>query len=99
MLGSEVPKRTRYAVDVLAVLTFIALVVSAWTLATRFQETNHTRSEIQHTWHSVICALENQRVNDPRYTLDQKKEFVTFFDSVLVNNVGAAPCGLQNTWR
>lgn len=94
MVGDSAPKRFRLAVDFLAFLTFLALVLSGWALYGRFAATNEARRNNQHVWHAVICSIEQATLSNTKRPLADRKASVQFFERLLINNVKTAPCRL-----
>lgn len=99
MIGDTAPKRWRIAVDLLAVLTAVSLLVSGWALYTRFNQTNALRTRNAQIWHAVICDIEQAVVVDRKLTLKRKLRFIKFYDKLLVRDAHAAPCNLKITRR
>lgn len=95
MIGSAAPRRVRIAVDVLAAISAIALIISGAALIDRFGQTNQARKDNQHTWHAVICTIESSVIADKTVPYDKKVRFVKFYDDLLVNSVGTKPCGFR----
>lgn len=100
MIGNTAPKRWRLAVDLLACLTAAALLLSAWALATRFQETNANRARNARIWHAVICDIEHQivvnsNINEHPLTLQRRKFILRFYDNLLVRDAHAQPCNIN----
>lgn len=100
MIGDTAPKRWRIAVDLLAVLTAVALLVSGWALYTRFNQTNVLRARNAQIWHAVICDIEHQivvnsNINEHSLTLKRRKFVLRFYDNLLVKDAHAQPCNLN----
>lgn len=97
MIGDAAPKRVRIAVDLLAILTFLAIISAGFALYFRFSETNRNRQDIKRTWHAVICTIEQSVISDKTMPYKKKVRIVKFYDGLLVNSVGAMPCRLTIT--
>jgi hypothetical protein len=72
-------------------------VVSAWALYSRFEQTNRNRIGNANIWHAVICDIEKQIKNDnhaPRPTDAQKRQYLRFYDHLLVADAHAQPCNI-----
>jgi hypothetical protein len=100
MIGDTAPKRWRIAVDLLAVLTAVSLLVSGWAIYARFSETNATRKRNAAIWHAVICDIEHQivvnsNINEHSLTLKRRKFILRFYDNLLVKDAHAQPCKLN----
>ena len=100
MIGNTAPKRWRLAVDVLAVMTAAALLLSAWALTSRFQETNRARERNARIWHAVICDIEQQivvnaNISEHPLTLKRRKFLLRFYDNLLVKDAHAQPCHIN----
>lgn len=94
MIGNTAPRRWRLAVDVLAVLTAIALVLSGWAIASRFSETNRARAANKAVWHAVLCDIE--RATDARKDISKRRKIqsIKYYDHLLVDLVHTRGCGL-----
>ena len=99
MIGGTAPLRWRLAVDALAILTACSLLLSAWALATRFQESNRARERNAQIWHKVICDIELAVASDKTITTARKQYVIHFYDKLLVRDAGAEPCGITVTGR
>lgn len=95
MIGDTAPKRWRITVDFLAVLTAASLFVSGWALYSRFNETNAARARNAQIWHAVICDIEEQIVADNHTTRAEKARYLAFYDTLLVKDAHAKPCGIK----
>lgn len=82
------------------VLTIILLsnaAVSAWALYSRFDQANQNRIGNARIWHAVICDIEKQIKNDnhaPVPTDAQKRQYLAFYDHLLVVDAHAKPCNI-----
>jgi hypothetical protein len=88
-------RRTQIAVLFSTAAVFVSLAASGLLLVQRFSETNSNRRDIRHTWHAVICSIEQQELRSKVLTPQQKQQTLRFFDGILIHNVGAQPCGLH----
>jgi len=98
MIGNTAPRRWRLAVDLLALLTAISLLVSSWALFTRFSESNRVRRENAQIWHQVICDIERQVVLQ-HYPVSRKRFVIRFYNRLLVKDAHALPCDVKVTGR
>lgn len=97
MVGDTASKRWRLAIDFLALLAAVAIILSGWALYDRFSTSNHARSENRAVWHAVICGIEQAVVKDDKThkrTADHTRTVLAFYDRLLVEDVHAAPCGI-----
>lgn len=97
MVGNTAPKRWRIAVDALAVLTALALALATWGLYSRFQESNAARQDNKHTWHAVICSIEQIELHNPALSEAHTRASLKFWDGVLTKQVGTTGCGYLAT--
>lgn len=95
MVGDTAPKRWRIAVDALAVLTAVAIILSGWALYTRFNDSNAARKRNAQIWHAVICDIEQKVVKSKTIPLQKKRDDLVFYDRLLVVDAHAAPCGIK----
>lgn len=96
MIGDTAPKRWRFAVDALAFLTAVSLLLAGWAAYTRFSDTNHTRIREAATWRAVICSIEKAVIEDKTIPHERKVFALRFYDRLLVENVHTQPCGYIN---
>lgn len=98
MIGDTAPKRWRIAVDLLAVITAAAIIMSGWALYDRFSATKAARARNAQIWHAVICDIEHQIVADnhnPSPSRAEKARYLAFYDTLLVKDAHAKPCGIK----
>lgn len=93
MIGDgTVPRRFRIAINALAVLTIVALLLAGWALHSRFTATNQFRQTQQQVWHAVICTVVAAEQHNKNLTPQEKAHETEFWNKLLVQKVGALPC-------
>lgn len=86
-------KVTKLAAAISLSLILLASVGAAGGLYGRFSQTNEARKDNRAVWHAVICSIEQQVIHDPTIPFQKKRDFVSFYDGLLVNQVHARACG------
>jgi hypothetical protein len=82
---------------VIVVFLLMNAAVSAWALYSRFEQTNRNRVGNARIWHAVICDIEHQIVHDNHAPIPsdaQKRQYLAFYDHLLVADAHAEPCNI-----
>ena len=76
----------------------VAMVSLSIVVGFEFEAISNSRTEAQNrnlaTWHQVICKIEVTVLSTPGMTDAKKQRAVDFYDGLL-QNIGAAPCGIE----
>ena len=62
MLGPSASRRTRIAVDILALVSAVAIILAGWALFDRFQQTNERRRDLAAIDHRNCVAIEDLKL-------------------------------------
>jgi len=86
-------KRFRVGLALLAATAFAAIVLAAWALYVRFEQTNAYRDADTRIWTAVICQIE-QAVQKQHLPPAKEQAALRFYDRLLIRDVQTDGCGL-----
>ena len=92
-MTSAETRRFKFGVIFLAATSFAAIVLAAWALYARFQESNAYREADARIWHAVVCQIE-QAVLKQHLSPVKERKALRFYDHLLVADVRTDGCGL-----
>lgn len=81
------------------VMIFLGFTFLGGIVAGRIITSTHNQRANAAIWHAVLCDIE-QRVAKPQkgdqpLSLDRRREIIAYYDTLLVKDAHAAPCGIE----
>jgi hypothetical protein len=91
LVGDTAPKRFRLAVDALAVVSAVALILSGYLFYTRINESRDAQHNTVQAIRTVLCFAQLQVERDSTVTAAQRARAVHFYTQAL-ERIDALPC-------
>lgn len=91
MVGDSASKRFRLAINSLAVLTVMSLLLASYVFYGRITESRDTQHNTVQAIRTVLCFAQQQVENDPHVPAGQKLRAVRFYTQALAR-IHALPC-------